>query len=73
MIAGILVAALVVLLAGAWLFVETITYLHAGTRAFNRYTDTHPADISRPAPVHPPTDPSGSPHSVWRTKGSRQQ
>lgn len=72
MIAAILVTGLVLSLVGLWLLVEAMSFLHAGRRAFDRYTDTHPADLPRPAPLHPPTG-SGSPHTTWRTKGSHEQ
>jgi hypothetical protein len=71
MIAAILITGLVGFLLAMWLFVETMIYLRAGTRAFDRYTDTHPLDLPRPAP-RPPAD-LPTPHSTWRTKGSRGQ
>lgn len=56
MILGVLAAGLVALLAGAWLFVEAISFLHAGRRAFERYVDTHPDHLAPAVPVHPRTE-----------------
>lgn len=70
MIAAILITGFVLALVGVWLLVEVMIFLRAGTRAFDRYVDNNLPDLPR---VHPPTDPSGSPHAVWRTKGSREK
>lgn len=70
MIAALLITGLILALLGMWLFVETIIFLRAGIRAFDRYVDNNLPDPHLPR-VSPPAD-LPSPHSTWRTKGSHR-